>query len=155
MSACLQPTSPGGPKLRAQGAGPITAIAGDESKSSACRTGAGRANLSEIDEGAEALFQILQTDAEDLNTVHERANRLAELEKKYAEAFAIDCAGVGPSAEKTAKRIEKLTTLARETDSSVIQAIASQLWDLFNPNLHGRDANGAIDGNPFREAETP
>lgn len=133
LSACLQPASTSPVTVRPQTAGPL-ALDGDRTgdREPICRTEESAELLSKIDDAAEALFQILKTDADDLNTVHERATRLAEYEREYSENFSADCAGPRLTSENIALRIEKLVALANETDAAVIQSLAALLWDLYH-----------------------
>ena len=157
MSACVQPTSDQQSKLMKQSAGPqkLHSERDDATATPVCRTVEGSANLSEIGEGAEALFQILLTDPEDLTTVHERANRLVELEQIFSDRYALDCKGAGLSTENTSLRIEKLSALAKETDPEIIRVLAKDIWDLFNPNIETRSDEGTSSANPSLDSVAP
>lgn len=150
LSACLQSASPSVAKLHSQSAGPLS-VADSKSEKSArsCDGSEGRAKLSDIGDGADALFQILITDLGDLNTIHERADRLAQLELEFQAAFPGDCRTYGITAENTATRQDRLLALAKETDPEIIRALAKELWDLFNPNVEVHGDVGANSGNPF------
>jgi hypothetical protein len=156
FSACVQPASTAPKANRPQTAGPVT-IEGDRTASAVggCKTREGNDHLAKIEEGAEALFQILQTDANDLTTVHERAFALAQLEQDYSESFASACVGPGLSDQNTADRIDRLNALGNETDEAVIRALAAQIWDLFNPNAAITSDGGESSPNPFAEPAKP
>jgi len=156
FSACVQPASTASKASRPQTAGPVT-IEGDRTASAVggCKTREGNDHLAKIEEEAEALFQILLTDANDLNTVHRRAFALAQLEQDYAESFAAACVGPGLSEQNTSDRIEKLNALGNETDASVIRALAAQIWNLFNPTIAITSDGGESSPNPFAEAAAP
>jgi hypothetical protein len=157
LSACVQPASTAPKSSRAQTAGPVM-IEGDRTASAigGCKTEAGNDQLAKISEGADALFQILKTDAGDLTTVHSRAFSLAQLEQDFAESFASACIGPGLTEKNTSDRIEKLGALGKETDADVIHKLAAELWDLFNPNVAITSDGGESSPNPFAsDSEKP
>lgn len=156
FSACVQPASTSVSPARAQSAGPVT-IESDRTAHAAGGSKPQERNdhLAQIEEKAEALFQILLTDPNDLNTVHSRAFALAQLEQEYAESFAVACVDPGLSEQSIADRIDKLNALGNETDGAVIHALAAQIWDLFNPKAAIADVDGKSSPNPFIETTTP
>ncbi|MBS1963490.1 MAG: hypothetical protein JST04_14840 [Bdellovibrionales bacterium] len=150
LSACLQAASSTGPRLlHSQSAGPLSIADSKENLGKTCDSAEGKTALSDIGEGADALFQILITDIGDLNTIHERADHLATLELEFQTAFPGDCRKYGITVENTATRQDRLLALAKETDPDVVRALAKELWDLFNPNLEVHGDVGTNSGNPF------
>ncbi len=168
LSACIQPSSTNAKASRAQTAGPQT-IADTSTKdpknspatkdkttvATACTTTDGNTALAQIGEGGDALFQILMTDPNDLTTVRNRAESLLTLETEYSANFIESCAATGLTDENTSARIQKLTALSTETDAVVIHTLASQIWDLFNPNISIQSDGGTSSPNPFAEPATP
>jgi hypothetical protein len=148
LSACVQPASRSATHPVSKTADPLL-VTGDQAGSiGGCQTSDANELLAEIGDGADALFQILTTDPGDLNTVHERANHLSELEQNYVENFAGTCSGSALNPQNISDRIEKLNALGAETDSTVIHALAAQIWNLFNSNIDISSDDGSS-SNPF------
>jgi hypothetical protein len=161
MSACLQAESTRVTSARATSAGPQSIISsGDQSKvvpatANCSDTPEKKDALSKLNEGADALFQILTTDPNDLTTVHSRAYALLDLESEYSRNFIESCLADGQTTSGMALEIDKTTGLSKETDSSVIHALAKDLWDLFNPNISISSDGGVSSPNPFAEPANP